>query len=50
MYFFDFKYEGGSIIVYYQDDAGEPKDIDSDLLIAADGPSSKIRQLLLPEV
>jgi hypothetical protein len=38
--FFDFKYEGGSIIAYYQNAAGEPRDIDSDLLIAADGPSS----------
>ncbi|PVH69104.1 FAD/NAD(P)-binding domain-containing protein [Cadophora sp. DSE1049] len=44
------KYVGQAVEVEYQDTEGETHKETADLVLAADGPSSTIRKLLLPEV
>jgi 2-polyprenyl-6-methoxyphenol hydroxylase-like FAD-dependent oxidoreductase len=47
----DVSYEEGRVTVYYSDmEKGTDKSMKCDLVIAADGASSTIRQILVPEI
>ena len=46
----DVKYEDGFVTVYFDNSEGGSGSLHGDLVIAADGPGSKIRQILQPEL
>jgi 2-polyprenyl-6-methoxyphenol hydroxylase-like FAD-dependent oxidoreductase len=44
------KYEDGHLTIEFNGPDGSMGSVDADLVIAADGPSSKIRQIMAPEI
>jgi 2-polyprenyl-6-methoxyphenol hydroxylase-like FAD-dependent oxidoreductase len=46
----DLKDEGGGVKVEFEDDEGKKDSAVADMVIVADGPSSTIRKLLMPDV